>query len=328
MTASPIGSPGREHRPSRPKTGDPPTNKDRRFRKPVSCKPCRQSKLRCDRHLPCSTCKRRDCVVSCTYESKPNQQSQSNPDNVLLAENSSSRTPAESLTPKPINYVAAAFPSSTSQSTAQSPLDFAHDRWNAILRRPISQMGPTPHNRINPFALSSGLCFPWSIGPRIEMRELMAIIPVPHNCEYLINHYFQHMSPLFHILHGPTFEKDYRTFVRNPSKTSPSWLALVLMVLSMAVHAIDDEDAFLRELCPQTLEGFKPEQIAHQYRTAALMALSLDNFLVHHDLNTLEAVLLLIYAINHWEGVEYSWVLLGKVLVSIVDSVLTMLFFA
>lgn len=148
------------------------------------------------------------------------------------------------------------------------------------------------------------------------MGELMAIVPDPHNCEYLINHFFQHMSPLFHILHGPTFEKDYRAFVQNPSKTSPSWLALLLMVLSMAVHAIDDEDALLRELCPQTLEGFKPEQLAHQYRTAALMALSLDNFLIHHDLNTLEALLLLIYAINHWEGVEYSWVLLGKAFLS------------
>ncbi|KAJ5108243.1 hypothetical protein N7456_004918 [Penicillium angulare] len=79
----------------------------------------------------------------------------------------------------------------------------------------------------------------------------------------------------------------------------------------MAVHAIDDEDASLRELCPPTLDGFKPEQIAHQYRTAALIALSMDNFLVHHDLNTLEAILLLIYAINHWEGLEYSWILLG-----------------
>jgi hypothetical protein len=309
-------SPGREQRPSRPTKGDTPTSKDRRFRKPVSCKPCRQSKLRCDRHSPCSTCKRRDCVVSCTYESKPpNQQSQSNPDNVLLAANPSPRAPIDSQTLKTINHTAA-LPNSNSLSTAQSPLDFAHDHWDAILRRPISQMGPTPHNRINPFSLSTGLCFPWSIGPKIEMKELMAIIPAPHYCEYLINHYFQHMSPLFHILHGPTFEKDYRAFVRDPSKTSRSWLALILMVLSMAVHAIDDEDALLRELCPQTLEGFKPEQIAHQYRTAALIALSLDNFLIHHDLNTLEAVLLLIYAINHWEGVEYSWVLLGKLLFS------------
>lgn len=316
MSDSPISNQGREDRPSRPKTGNAPTNKDRRVRKPVSCKPCRQSKLRCDRHLPCSTCKRRDCVVCCTYETKPKQQSEINHD-VLLAANSSPTAPAdESRIPRPINYPVTAFPSSISQSTVQSPLDFANDRWDAILRRPISQMGPTVHNRINPFALSSGLCFPWSIGPRVEMRELMAIVPDPHNCEYLINHFFQHMSPLFHILHGPTFEKDYRAFVQNPSKTSPSWLALLLMVLSMAVHAIDDEDALLRELCPQTLEGFKPEQLAHQYRTAALMALSLDNFLIHHDLNTLEALLLLIYAINHWEGVEYSWVLLGKAFLS------------
>lgn len=312
-------SPGRDHRSSRSKKGDTPTSKDRRLRKPLSCTPCRQSKLRCDRHLPCSTCKRRDCVVSCIYESKPpNQQSQSNPDNVLPLAEPSPKTPINYQPPKPSSHTAT-FPNTSPTnpvSTAQISHDFAHDHWDAILRRPISQIGPTPHNRINPFSSSSGLCFPWPIAPKIEMKELMAIIPAPHHCGYLINYYFQHMSPLFHILHGPTFEKDYRAFVRDPSKTSRSWLALIFMVLSMAVHAIDDDDALLREICPQTLQGFKPEQIAHQYRTAALMALSLDNFLIHHDLNTLEAVLLLIYAINHWEGVEYSWVVLGKLLFS------------
>ncbi|KAJ5758780.1 hypothetical protein N7520_005936 [Penicillium odoratum] len=248
-----------------------------------------------------------------TDESESHQapkQPQRIPEPVLPVRNPSIITPADPPTQRTVDYTAA-YGTSNSQITVQSPLDFAHDRWDAILRRPISHMGPTPNNPLNNFGVSNGLCFPWSLEPNIEMKELLAIVPAHHNCEYLINHYFQHMSPLFHILHGPTFEKDYRAFVQDPSKTSLSWLALVFMVLSMAVHAIDDEDALLRELCPQTMDGFKPEQIAHQYRTAGMMALSMDNFLIHHDLNTLEALLLLCYGINHWEGVEYSWVLLG-----------------
>ncbi|KAM3067062.1 hypothetical protein ACMFMG_011735 [Clarireedia jacksonii] len=309
MSASPSRSLGKEHRSLSSKAGDA-TAKDRRVRKPVSCKPCRRSKLRCDRHVPCSTCKRRDCVASCTLESHPPKQSGHHPEPVSTAGNPSLITPAAPPTPTTVDY-RAAFESSNSRPTAQSPLGFAHDRWDAILRRPNSHTVPTPNIRINNFDWFNDLCFPWSLGPKIQMKELLAIIPAPQTCECLISHYFQHMSPLFHILHGPTFEKDYRAFVRDPSNTTLSWLALVFIVLSMAVHAIDDEDGLLRELCPQALDGFKPEKIAQQYRTAALMALSMDSFLIHHDLNTLEALLLLCYSINHWEGVEYSWALLG-----------------
>ncbi|KAI5832747.1 hypothetical protein K523DRAFT_187410, partial [Schizophyllum commune Tattone D] len=33
--------------------GRPPT---KRARKAINCEPCRQSKLKCDRHRPCSSC--------------------------------------------------------------------------------------------------------------------------------------------------------------------------------------------------------------------------------------------------------------------------------
>jgi hypothetical protein len=42
--------------------------------------------------------------------------------------------------------------------------------------------------------------------------------------------------------------------------------------------------------------------------------LSQDDFLIRHDLTTLEALLVLIYAISHNEGVERGWVLLGSAL--------------
>lgn len=72
------------------------------------------------------------------------------------------------------------------------------------------------------------------------------------------------------------------------------------------------DDEVLAELSAHNSEGFKTLSLSRKYRMAALEALSMDGFLVHHNLNTLEAVLLLIYSINHWEGVEYSWTLLGK----------------
>jgi hypothetical protein len=43
-----------------------------------------------------------------------------------------------------------------------------------------------------------------------------------------------------------------------------------------------------------------------------MMALSQDQFLVRHDISTLEALLILVHMISHNEGPEYGWALLGS----------------
>jgi hypothetical protein len=39
------------------------------IRQPLSCAPCRLSKIRCNREIPCNSCRRRYCTSSCTYDS-------------------------------------------------------------------------------------------------------------------------------------------------------------------------------------------------------------------------------------------------------------------
>ncbi|KAI5809904.1 fungal-specific transcription factor domain-containing protein [Peziza echinospora] len=41
--------------------------KKRRNRVPVSCGPCRSRKMKCDRHLPCQNCVKRDSADACSY---------------------------------------------------------------------------------------------------------------------------------------------------------------------------------------------------------------------------------------------------------------------
>ncbi|KAJ4290796.1 hypothetical protein N0V88_006546 [Collariella sp. IMI 366227] len=54
--------------------------------------------------------------------------------------------------------------------------------------------------------------------------------------------------------------------------------------------------------------------LSRKLRAACLTSLSQDEFLIRHDLTTLEALLILIYAISHNEGIERGWVLLGSAL--------------
>ena len=43
-----------------------------------------------------------------------------------------------------------------------------------------------------------------------------------------------------------------------------------------------------------------------------MLCLSEDQCLIRHSLNTLETLLILIYGMSHNDGVEQTWVLLGK----------------
>jgi Fungal specific transcription factor domain len=75
------------------------------------------------------------------------------------------------------------------------------------------------------------------------------------------------------------------------------------------VTALDDEHPLLTNL------GFEPsasaniKSLAERYRSAAMKCLSADQFLWQHTLHTVQALILLIYAINHAHGP--SWALLG-----------------
>ncbi|PYH98629.1 hypothetical protein BO71DRAFT_370650 [Aspergillus ellipticus CBS 707.79] len=61
------------------------------------------------------------------------------------------------------------------------------------------------------------------LGPNVSKGELVAILPPDHCCEYLITQYFTRLSPLFHILHGPTFQKQYNAFnLLNIQVTMPA----------------------------------------------------------------------------------------------------------
>ncbi|QKX63057.1 uncharacterized protein TRUGW13939_10225 [Talaromyces rugulosus] len=272
----------------------------RRARKKYSCEPCRRSKLRCDRQDPCSSCKNRACEDDCAYNIGKTAH--------VVASRSSPR-PAE-ITPHSSDMVAAAAPI----TTAPACHDFSNARWDAVFERPIQNMD---HAQLEQTDLAPQgnihLFFPFYIGPRLARNDLLSKLPPWDCCEYLITQYFTLLSPLFHVLHGPTFEHQYCTFRNNPSNVDLSWLAVFFFLLSMAVRSIEGDDVLLAKLWPEP-HAQDATVLSYQLRTAGMICLAQDNFLNNHSISTLEALLILIFTISHDEGVDKGWVLLGMAL--------------
>ncbi|KAH8669406.1 hypothetical protein BGZ61DRAFT_364461 [Ilyonectria robusta] len=266
----------------------------RRTRKPVSCEPCRHSKLKCDRQLPCATCLRRGWQESCSYDATPKATRRFPPRKKTQPRHS--RSEPESEIP-----VASSPEPASPQNLATLPLTTG---WDAILCRPPVVTAPAPTDA--PVTLP--------FGPSIPKTELLGMLPPSSICDYLISLYFIQLSPLFHVLHGPTFQGQYSAFLRDPQQVDLAWLALVFAICSLTVRTVDPVDPALEEIWESASSPRDLPFLSQQYRNAAMMCLSQDQFLVRHNLSTLEALLVLIHTISHGDGAEHGWALLGSAL--------------
>ncbi|KAF9884873.1 hypothetical protein FE257_000940 [Aspergillus nanangensis] len=151
-------------------------------------------------------------------------------------------------------------------------------------------------------------CFPFSLGPGVSKEDLLAQLPSKDCCDYLIIQYFSRLSPLYHILHGPTFQRDYTRLVNNPTDTELSWLALLFIICSLTLNTMEEKDPLLAGLLSKEPEFQDFAAVARQLRNCAMICLSQDQFLIRHTMHTLETLLIMIY------GIERTWVLLGTAL--------------
>jgi hypothetical protein len=284
----------------------------RRGRTLYSCEACRLSKLGCDRRHPCTSCLRRHKGDNCHYSARPARH-----DGILEATGSST-------TENTLQQVAPAYTPSEVHGAEDSSIaaNAGHDhrpddidsslqsRWDSILQRPVDT---TPRvSRDSPHGLPSMGGFPFFSRVSSSLEQTIAALPTKPICEYLITNYFQHISPFFHILHGPTFQKQYKAYLDDPSATDNAWLALLFLICSIAVNLFEIDDPTFISLRSTLNIEWNVADISLYYRQMAMNCLCQGEFLVRFNLGTLEALLLLVYSISHNEGVEQSWTLLGK----------------
>jgi hypothetical protein len=154
--------------------------------------------------------------------------------------------------------------------------------------------------------------FPFGSVGSNDDKTLLMLLPPKKTCDYLVSRYFTTFSPLFHVLHSPTFRAEYQAFSKAPRSAEPSWLSLLFVILALSITCLEDHDPVLSDLGRESSPSMNIKVLASRYREAAMKSLMVGQFLVHFDVNTLQALILLIYAINHSQGSGQSWSLLGE----------------
>ncbi|KAJ4113952.1 hypothetical protein NW768_011482 [Fusarium equiseti] len=288
----------------------------KRPRRRLSCEPCRNSKLRCDRQQPCSSCRRREQESECTYGRSRDTVTN---DTILEEESvspgchSSACLPSLGTTvtvanaiieaPHAARFLGDARPVNSPQAEPLSSIA----SWDVVLERPTSGRDDgAAGQESDPLAS-------FAFGPKRSRSELLDLLPSQTTREFLVSRYFTYQAPLFHILHGPTFQQQYAEFTQDPAQVSLSWLALLFTLCSLAVQTLEAGDPVLKACQPlqSGMEPYDPLSLSRHLRGAALACLSEARFMVRYDLDTLEAILIMTYGICHSDGADRALGFLG-----------------
>ncbi|KAI1466325.1 fungal-specific transcription factor domain-containing protein [Daldinia caldariorum] len=254
----------------------------KRTRVLLSCAPCRNSKLKCDRTTPCGQCIRKGKPEGCLYAPKPEKQKPaksmaarlkrlegmvrgmidtegtmpiSRPDKRTGQEQSAGGVivQGENAT----NYVGGTHFMAILEdiedlkSYFEDPLDEGDEVYD-----PYENTGPAE-------------LLMFSRGVPRDKSELLAVLPEKPVVDRLINRYFNSNSPAQHLVHVPTFLREYNEFCKDPEGAPLNWIAILYMILALGVF-------FSSFSAPHELLNDSPTPIMdrfRQYRGAAGWAL-------------------------------------------------------
>ncbi|KAL2835588.1 hypothetical protein BJY01DRAFT_69006 [Aspergillus pseudoustus] len=322
-----------------------PSSRPTGKRLPISCQACRTRKIRCSRDgRPCQTCVRRGLgAEDCIYLGQPRLSSENSltadatVQNELLArirnledllhKQVGSQPGSHSPLPSPSLTGTFSEPDSSvgpgSEHTRNSLLSsvgtlqtFASGyvrylplapQWSSA--NPTSSPGG-PLLDVNSEIPDDDddLCIPFA-GSVASREELLAILPPSRYCDALKDVYFRVFSPLFHILHDLTFEAEYQQFCHDPNSVTTAWISLLFAILSIAVTTLHDDDPLLSDLGREKTVSRNVKVLSARYRSAALRSLAADGVMSRHSINSLQSLILIIYARFH-RGLP-TWTLLG-----------------
>ncbi|KAI1501100.1 hypothetical protein F5X99DRAFT_212986 [Biscogniauxia marginata] len=223
----------------------------KRTRVLLSCGPCRNSKLKCDRATPCGQCLKKGKPATCVYAPKPER---AKPAKSMAARlrrlegmvremidttDGSSGSPGGGpaaaaagadaggsvvLSERATNYVGG--------THFMAILEDLEDLKNYFEdpREEEEKPSDSLYDNTGPSEL---MMFPKG-APRSK-EEMLALLPEKNVIDRLMNRYFNSNSPAQHIIHIPTFTKQYNAFLKNPQGTDLHWLALLFMVLALGI---------------------------------------------------------------------------------------------
>ena len=139
-------------------------------------------------------------------------------------------------------------------------------------------------------------------------EEIMSHIPSRYTCDILVARYFNTFDPATHILHGPTFQKQYNIHWQDPSKTSIVWIGMLfaMMRLAMLSWARDGDE-------PPEFQG-KCTDLVALYRTQMAHCLILADYTKPHS-HLIETLIFHLHGeyTSNRDAESSVWVLVGMI---------------
>ncbi|EED20036.1 conserved hypothetical protein [Talaromyces stipitatus ATCC 10500] len=337
------------------------TGIQRRNRKPVSCTPCRQRKLRCDQALPvCDSCVRRGIVMSCSYQYRRvglqrhwssshgnsssvqsrmdrleqlilalmNQKGPSvgDPANNLVITHRDVQAPRYEVPKEELLSNRRVGPTTTrifrTDTDNGVPYTVGEAPWAALLneihevrgylqtqQKQYESQSQKISQRLKQTPEDSGPSLLFGTSQSSGHGEILSHVPSRYICDLLLERYFKTLDPALHILHSPTFQKQYEEHWENRSRAPVIWIGLLFAMMRIAAISWQrDGDE------PLEFRG-KAQDLSSSYRTRVTDCILLADYTKPQDF-LIETLALHLYGeyASHRDADSSTWALLGFII--------------
>ncbi|TVY34249.1 Fusarisetin A cluster transcription factor [Lachnellula subtilissima] len=106
----------------------------------------------------------------------------------------------------------------------------------------------------------------------ISKEELLGRLPEKNIVDGLVRKYFNGHSPSLHLIHKPTFQKEYKLFWAAPSDAPVIWVGLIYSMMALAAFSSFSAAETPIELCDTPMETIR------HYRNCCMQALLLSHY--------------------------------------------------
>ncbi|KAK1992456.1 fungal-specific transcription factor domain-containing protein [Colletotrichum falcatum] len=227
----------------------------KRSRVLLSCGPCRASKLGCDRASPCGQCLKKSRPEGCVYAPRPPEKGRpakgmaarlkrlegmvrtmmddGGGGAYALSSAAAGSRPEEVGVAQPGGQLVRGERASTYVGATHfmAVLEDIEDMKSYLEEAELDEdESPGSSSELE----APDLVFSSGNTPR-SREDLMRLIPDRKIVDRLVMRYFSSHSPSQHIVHRPTFVKQYARFWTDPSGAPIHWLALLFMIMSIGV---------------------------------------------------------------------------------------------
>lgn len=235
----------------------------KRARPQLSCTPCRQGKLKCNREHPiCDQCAKRSRHEDCHYVPPPtrNKQTQNMRGRIknleslvvdLINQKSQEHEQRPDLktgenggamlgTPHEPNPESLGQLRISNAGTETNYVGAGH--WSSLLKE-IEEVKDSledddgfdePQEKLwDDYEARSTVTF--GMPKRITKAQLIHALPPKEEVDRIMPLWFNSADPLLYIIHGPTFQDEYKQFWIDPSSTSVMWIALLYSAMALGI---------------------------------------------------------------------------------------------